>query len=58
MTARLLKQPDYFFKRNSRKRGLSFPNLLFSMIVLFSIAYNVYQLAPSQKRKSSFYFLL
>ena len=56
MTGRPLKQPVYFFKRNSWKRGLSFLSLLFSMVVLFSIAYNVYQLAPSQKRKSSFYF--
>ena len=56
MTGRLLKQPGYFFKRNSQKRRLSFPSLLFSMVVLFSIACNVYQLAPSQKRKSSFHF--
>ena len=25
MTGRLLKQPGYFFKRNSQKRRLSFP---------------------------------
>ena len=42
-------QPNYFLKRNSLKRGQYISRLLFSMVVLFSIAYNVYQLASSQK---------
>ena len=53
MIARPSKRPDYSLQRNSQKRGLYIRSLLFPMVVLFSIAYNVYQLAPSQKSKFS-----